>query len=492
MPHSTSLPEKFIHEIWAQQLFHTGQLESHEGEPVRVLDPGVPNRDSGPDFLHAKIQIGDVVYAGEVEIHRSLDEWTAHMHQYDPRYNRVILHVVMNTPTDTKKTTTECGRIVPILILDQFLIEPVRAVWEKSIGSEREKRPETIPCYEKNESVSDETKHRWIQTLGNRRIELKVRALQNRLHELASPDNYDLREPAARYGELPPGGEIDELPPPLRPPSRADLRRYDVWEQLLYESIAEALGYSKNQSPFRRLSSLVPFPRLREIDDRSREAMLFLMAGMLDRTSSDPYATKLLGIVRRSKIKLKQEPMHPTEWQFFRLRPRNFPTLRIAGLAVLVDRMIRKPILDWLIDLTRNPGMGAKQKLKEIRTYFIIPATGYWKWHYTFGKKASRPIINLIGRNRIDEIIINVLIPFLILYARTYKNAGLRLSGDTLLDNLLAPGVNTVTRTIDAELLRRAPVRGKASDYQGKIQLYTFYCREERCGECEIGQALFT
>lgn len=491
MPRTTMLPEKFLHEIWAQQLFRTARLESHEGHSVSIIDPGTPNSDTGPDFLNAKIQIGDTLYAGDVEIHRSLDEWSAHLHHHDPRYNRVILHVVMNPGGGQSGTITESGRRIPTLILDRFLIEPVRAVWQKSITGERRRRVDHIPCYGKNGPVDESVKTNWIRTLGMRRMELKVRTMRARLHELASPDNIDLREPAARYGEIPFGGNPDEIPPPVRPPTTDHLRRKDAWEQLLYESVAEALGYSKNQLPFRRLSALVTFPRLRETSPGAREALLFEMAGLLGDDERDAYQKKLRGILRGDKIKLRQSQMDPTAWQFFRLRPQNFPTLRIAALAKIAGRMVDNPVLEYLLPVVKAHATPAREKVKLIRQYLTVPAAGYWKNHYTFGKKASRGLTQLIGKSRVDEITINVILPYLFLYARTYKDIDLRSYTEELYSFLPAPAQNYVTRKIDAELLNGERTKTNAPEYQGKIQLYKFYCREERCGECEVGKKIW-
>ncbi len=491
MSRTTMLPEKFLHEVWAQQLFHTSYLESHEGNRVSILDPGKPNPDTGPDFLYAKIQIGDTLYAGDVEIHRTLDDWSAHLHQNDPRYNKVILHVVMHTGMRESETTTASGRRIPTLILDRFLIEPVRAVWQKSIKGERTRRLDHIACFGKNKPVDTVLKIKWIDTLGARRMELKIRAMRNRLNELASPDNFDLREPAARYGEVHFQGNIDEIPPPVRLPSAHDLRRKDAWEQLLFESIAEALGYSKNQLPFRRLSALVTFPRLREISAGAREAFLFSMAGLLEDTSGDPYRNELRRIVQEEKIKIKQSPMDATEWQFFRLRPQNFPTLRIAALSRITGKMIEKPVLEWLLTTMKDPGLSPQEKIKQIRKYFDIPADGYWKQHYTFGKKAARGLTRLIGKSRVDEITINVIVPYLFLYARTYKDIDLRSDTEDIFNALPAPADNTITRKIDRELILNNKIKPNAQIYQGKIQLYKFYCRDERCGECEVGKMVF-
>jgi hypothetical protein len=486
-----TLPEKFLHEIWAQQLFNTSHLESHEGLPVRILNPGRPNTDTGPDFLEAKILIGETVYIGDVEIHRDLDEWQSHLHHSDRRYNRVILHVVMHSGREHTETTAESGRSIPTLILVNFLIEPVRSVWQKSISAERSRRMYRIPCFSRNEDADAELIRRWVETLGRRRIELKVRSMQNRLLELASPDNHDLREPAARYGEIPYGGNPDELPPPLRPPGIDDLRRRDAWEQLFYEALAESLGYSKNQSPFRRLSSLATFPFLREQPVESIEAVLFGVSGLLEIDSADTYAQHLQEIFREHHASRRRERMNRTEWQFFRLRPQNFPTLRIAGLAILVWRMSDVPLLEWLLGSMRESDPADDALPKKIYDYFTVPADGYWKEHYTFGKKASTPIVHLVGKNRVDEILINVAIPFLFLYARIYKNVTLRSATEQLLDFVREPGKNTITGKIDEELVRgRVSLKG-ATAYQGKIQLYKFYCRDERCAECEIGKTVF-
>ena len=131
------------------------------------------------------------------------------------------------------------------------------------------------------------------------------------------------------------------------------------------------------------------------------------------------------------------------------------------------------------------------KKIKEIRKYFNVSANGYWKNHYTFGKPASRNLTQLIGKSRIDEITINVIIPFLFLYARTYKDIELRSATEELYSALAAPADNNITRKIDEELLSGTRKKSNAPVYQGKIQLYKFYCREERCSECNIGKMVF-
>ncbi len=153
--------------------------------------------------------------------------------------------------------------------------------------------------------------------------------------------------------------------------------------------------------------------------------------------------------------------------------------------------MIDNPVLEFLLGTVKQPDAVPRNKIKEIRNYFTIPADGYWKNHYTFGKKASRKLTQLIGRGRIDEITINVILPFLFLYARTYKDIDLRGGTEELFSTLSAPADNNITRKIDKELLNGKPEKTTAPMYQGKIQLYKFYCREERCGECEVGMVVF-
>jgi hypothetical protein len=488
MARTRPLPEKFLHDVWAQQLFTTGRLESHEGHPVIVLNPGTPNPDTGPDFINAKIQIGGTVYAGDVEIHRSIDEWTRHLHHTDRRYNRVVLHVVMKSKNLRAGTATESGRAVPTLILDRFLIEPVRALWRKPAGRNSRREPERIPCYDVNHTVPEAVKYNWIAILGRRRIELKVRAMQNRLYELASPDNYDLREPVIPYGEREsPDGNAP--PPPRRFPSPEDLRKKDAWEQLLYESIAEALGYSKNQIPFRRLASIVPLARLRDIDPPDREAYLFMMAGFLDDRNGGAYVRTLRERIRAARIRLLQKPLEQTEWQFFRLRPNNFPTLRIAGLATIADRMIGEAPLERFVSIMKNPALSPRNRLRELRSYVTVPARGYWRKHYTFGRRAQRPLTHLVGKNRADELAINAIIPFLYLYGRTFRDVGIRLGTEAVFDAMPAPPPNAVTRRIEPDLRIGRRAEKPALLYQGKIHLYKLYCREHRCGECTIGKS---
>ncbi len=208
------------------------------------------NSDGGPDFCNAKIKIGGVTYSGDVEIHRTVFEWFQHQHQEDPRYNKVILHVILETTSNTPPTFVLSGRQIPILVLGRFLSDSIQTVWQKAILDERAKKSETIPCFNKNNNLTSEVMDHWLTKLAIERLELKLRRFDERLKQLSNEYRLTLHEWQRPYGEPPTEGEYGEIPPPLPELTQKDFSKKELWEQILYEGVMEGLGYSKNREPF--------------------------------------------------------------------------------------------------------------------------------------------------------------------------------------------------------------------------------------------------
>ena len=203
--------ERFLRHIWSKQ-YLTANLQTADGKTLKVIDVGQLNSDGGPDFHKAKIKINGVTYIGDVEIHRTVFDWLQHQHQEDPRYNKVVLHVVLESATNAPATFVNSGRQIPVLVLSQFLSDSIHSIWQKAILDERAKNEKTIKCFNKNSVLTSKLIDHWLAKLAIERLELKLRRFDERLKQLAHEHLTTLREWQRPYGKLPLEGEHDEIP----------------------------------------------------------------------------------------------------------------------------------------------------------------------------------------------------------------------------------------------------------------------------------------
>jgi len=503
---SISIPERFLRQLWKRQEFTTTSLTTFDGRPITILSRGTVNADAGPDFLDALVRIGNVTYRGDVELHKTLEEWKQHAHDRDPRYNRVILHVVFDAETTALPSLTKSKRNVPVLVLKPYLTGSYRDIWQKMILDERAERIAFIKCYGKNNGVEADVIAPWLRKLAIERMELKVRRFEERLRELAELEHLRIREPFARYGEIPFGVNPEDLPPPASPPSPKLFTKSSLWSQLLYEGIFEALGFSKNREPFLRLSQNVPLERIRTLTESDlgrvvdsttlAEAYLYGAAGLLELdlrsldTPSRNYVRHLRSIWKKLRPGHAREILHPSDWKFFRLRPENFPTVRIAGAARFFTDPSKVNLLKRVIQ-TIKADQPYKEKTQILESMFIVPADGFWQTHYHFSHPTKGTLTALIGKTRAAEIIVNVLFPIALLYARMFKDKEVRHSALQMFQRCHPLAENSVTKIITKQLVRGRMHRPSAMTQQGMLQLYKYYCVEERCAECAVGRVVF-
>ncbi len=493
------LPERVLRRIWQYQQFLPINLRTIEGLRIEVLSPGVLNTDGGPDFRDARIRIGGVLQCGDVELHRSMKEWAQHAHYLDAKYNRVILHVLGTRAGPASAHFTKSKRNLPILVLEQYLHAPFRA------GSEAgDAEAGRIPCEARNAVLDGALISRWLDKLALERMELKVRRYEERLRELVEENNRGISEPWSHYGRIPFGLNPEELPPPVAAFTQADYGKLHLWEQLLYEGIVEALGYSKNQTSFLKLARNLRLRFLirqynsaaREEAELRAEAALFGVAGLLPRPgkcadrASAARGRKLRSLWRSMRGLYRHERIHEAEWQFFRLRPENFPTLRIAAAARLVGRFAAGGFLRTIIQTIKNSEQHCTLCYRKLRSLVMVEASPFWSMHYRFGRPAGRRLRFLVGRGRADAIVLNAIIPIAFLYARLFGDRDVRLAALGLY-GLAPPGSpNLITLTIAEQLIRGKFTLDSARLEQGALHLYRSYCLRGRCDECMIGRAI--
>jgi len=331
-----------------------------------------------------------------------------------------------------------------------------------------------------------------------------MRRFDERLKELVTHRQIHVNEAQPRYDETPFGIHPEELPPPTLQYSSQDVRSSRLWNQLLYEGIFEAAGYSKNQVPFLKLARNVTLTTLREIlqTDNSPvpvlhiEALLFGVAGLLPglrilkEVESKNYVGSLVKKWKILRTAYHSECLNASEWQFFRLRPENFPTVRLAGTARVISSLLQNEIFKSIIRIIKNSDLSPHEKSKRLRILFLVQSDGFWKNHYRFGEVSRRPVKTLLGNDRSADIVINVVLPICLLYARVFKDKEMRQNTLAILAEFPPSHENAVTRIISQQLIKNRFTIDSVSMQQGMLQLYKMYCGENRCAECAVGKKI--
>jgi hypothetical protein len=494
---SLNIHERFLRHIWSKQYLKS-DLQTEDGYPLKVIDVGQLNSDSGPDFHNAKIRVNGVTYTGDVEIHRTVFDWIQHQHQEDPHYNKVILHVVLETASDTPPTLAQSGRQIPVLVLGKFLSESIHTIWQKAILDERAKKSETIRCFEKNSAIVTEVIDKWLSKLAVERIELKLRRFEERLKQLAYENRMIIYEKQRPYGKPPLEGNYNEIPPPFLELTQKDFSLKELWEQVLYEGVMEGLGYTKNREPFLRLAQNLTLKKIRSCKLQNTngmiESMLFGISGLIPRISSlkekesREYVRLLSRRWKEIRNSIHSEILHAADWQFFPTRPSNFPTLRLAAASGLIGIFLANDLFRRIIQTLKST-FTVLQKEDELFKLFSIEISDFWYHHYNFDDVTSKGITAL-GTTRLHEIIINAVLPIALLYARIFKDKIVRDGALEIYNSLPASENNSITRLMEKQLLKgRLPLKN-VSRQQAMIQLYKYYCTEGRCLECEVGRIL--
>ncbi len=492
--HTKNIHERFLRHIWSRQYLEKSRLRTADGRGLKILEVGSLNLDGGADFTGAKIKIGGTTYTGDVEIHRTIADWFVHHHQDDPKYNRVILHVVLERSPANLATTSLSGRKIPVLILSDFLSESIQSVWQKTILDERARRTETIKCFPGNNSASDKVLQGWLKKLAIERLELKMHRFEERLRDLAYEELMAVRELPRTYGDPPVEGYPDEIPPPAPELSQKDFSRKEIWEQVLYEGLMEGLGYSKNRDPFIRLARSASLKLFRDTgimsDDQKRLSVLFAVAGLLPKIKSvdgreaKEYVRTLVRDWNAMRSSLQVPKLQAADWQFFPTRPGNFPPLRISAANALLGRILNEELFRAVIQSLKSNEEPAEARVQLIN--LLSPnVDSFWQHHYDFDRPTNRTMVSL-GLSRIHDLLVNTVVPLALLYARIFKDTQVRERTLRFYQHFPSLEENTVTRLMQKQLFRDKVRLDSAEKQQGAIQLYRFYCKENRCGDCEV------
>jgi hypothetical protein len=441
-PDTADVPEALVQDLWAQQRFDTEGLTTTDDETVRVLSPGDLNTDAGPDFRNAHVRIGGMDWRGHVEIHNTSSGWFEHEHHTDPRYDSVVLHVTLHADVWTGGLLRSDDSPLPEVVLYPRLETPLRELLH---AFHTRADDDTLPCASRWDEVPDDLRWDWISHLAQERLGRKR-------NQLDAED-----------------GSLDEA---------------------LHERLFVGLGYAKNDTPMSTLAERVPPESLRRIEKpQNREALLLGTAGLLpepgdlleaDRETAD-CAMDLRDRFRRLQVRLGVSPMASTAWTFFRLRPNNFPPLRIAQAAAwYADGALLND--DPLVKL--RAGLDRDDSVAALRQALAATPPDFWRTHYHLTKRAKEHDPSL-GTSRIDTLLVNAVAPVLLLDASRRDDDAQATTVLDLLRSLPASGDRVVRRFDDL-----GTEANSAFDAQGLHELYRSYCTEGGCLECNIGQHL--
>lgn len=428
------MSEAFLYFLWQYQYFTKLDLTTTDGDPVQVLHPGFRNHDAGPDFFNARLLINEVEWGGTVEMHTKTSDWLAHRHQQDRAYDNVILHVVWQDDRATTGRRVDRANGTPLPTIELYpLTDPV-IIDRYTLLSDSS---DAIPCAGQFRSV---------QPL--RLTSMLDRAMLQRLERKASGVQVVFETT---------GGD---------------------WEETAYRVLAVNMGFKVNAEPMAQLSRALPLKAMLKHRDvlPQVEAMLFGTAGLLDAIDNpDEYALGLQREYRFLSVKygLSDKQITTHAWKWGRLRPANFPTLRLAQLARLVTQHAS------LFSLF----VGTDQASTLLRSLQLTPSD-YWQSHYRFGQ-ATEKAVPALGPNSAGNIIINTVVPLLAAYAHHRGQPAYIDRAIALLEQLPAEK-NRLTDSWDALGLG---VR-TAFDSQASIELYNEFCSVKKCLSCQIGAGI--
>ena len=419
--------ESLLHYVWKYKLYDAKSLTTSSGTSILVIDPGIHNTHAGPDFFNAKIRFDNATWAGNVEMHHCSSDWIRHGHHTDKAYNSVILHVVENIDMEIQ---SENGHVIPQLVLQ---IPPkIKENYEYLLS-----RNTLIPCLCQIRDIPKLYLTDWLNALLIERLERKT----NDLYQL--------------------------------------LKDYkDSWGEVFYITLSRNFGFGINNDAFERLARSLPLKQVLKHKDSllQVEALFFGQAGLLnEEEDKDDYYCSLKKEYNFLRQKFNLNPLESHIFKNLRIRPNNFPHIKIAQLATLVRTQ------EFLFSK-----MLETEDIQSLRTLFIAELSEYWNTHYLFGKTSPQKK-KLIGQSAQHVILINTVIPVLFAYGKIKCQPVLQERAIQLLE-LIKPESNYIVN----EFMKVGIWPVHAGDSQALIQLQKEYCEKKKCIFCRIGHKLLS
>jgi len=415
------MTERLLQFIWQFQYFNKNNLHTLCGEVLQIIYAGQFNTNQGPDFLSAKVRIGDTLLVGNIELHLEEGDWYKHSHSHDPNYRNIILHVLWESPPQTQLSlpTIALKEKVPKVLLQRYL----ELMHSRSF----------VPCANSLHLVTELTWKGWKERLLAERLIRKSMVAERYLFE-----------------------------------------SNQHWEEVLWWMLARNFGIQVNADAFESIARSLSLTILARHRNHvyQLEALLLGQAGLLDQDFSDPYPQMLRDEYKFFQIKYGIEPVRE-QVHFLRMRPGNFPTLRLAQLAMLLHST------PFLFSQLKEA-----ESVQRLYRLLKVTASDYWDHHYILGEEAPCRKKTL-GNQMVETIIINAVIPLLFAYGHLRQEQQYKDKVLQWMEQLM-PEKNAITSGWTALGMENR----NAWDSQALLELKKSYCDARRCLECAAGNSL--
>jgi hypothetical protein len=417
------MTEDLLHFAWKFRLFGTAELFSIGKMPLSIIRTGEHNTHAGPDFLNGRVRIGDTEWAGNIEIHKRSSEWFSHGHQHDPAYDNVILHVVYEHDREVYNSKKQS---IPTLELKHYIAKELLERYEHLYKNKQE-----IPCGKQFSEAPELVRNAWLERMLIERLEEKTRFIKE-LYDYTGSN----------------------------------------WEETFYLLLCKNFGFKVNSECFLQLGKSVPLEILLRQSGSlvKNEALLFGQAGLLNEDFTEEYPASLIKEYLFLQAKYRLLSPVPHNWKFLRMRPRNFPTIRIAQMAAFISNY--QHTFSKILET---------EDLIPVKNMFGVSASGYWKTHYVFGKpvpSTEKPL----GDASIENILINTVCPILFFYGKIRNEENLCEKALKWYSELSSEENSVIS--LYGNLGFRA---GNAAHSQALLQLNQNYCKTKKCLRCSIG-----
>lgn len=417
------MKEEFLYYLWGHKLIANYDLITTTKEQISIVKTGLRNTNEGPDFLEAQIKIGNKLWVGHVEMHVKASDWYLHKHEEDINYDPVILHVVWEKDAAIYTKTNE---EIPTLELQHFISKDLVNTYKSLMQSKKK----WIPCQDSIGQIDPFIVSNWKERLFFERLENKANHIQASLE--ASQNNY---------------------------------------EAILVSYIAKYFGTKTNADAFYNLLQSFDFCIVKKVrfDLKQIEAILFGQSGLLNNTHEEPYFNELKTEYEYLSYKFNLQPMLGNQFQFFRMRPTNFPTIRLAQLAALLYK--HQHLFSELIKI---------DSLQDFYTFFKLETSSFWDTHFTFSS-TSKWSKKQLTKAFIDILIINAILPLKLVYL---KNQGKPFQEEIL---FISQQLKSEKNSIITNYSKLGLASNNAMDSQALIELKNNYCTKKQCLHCAIG-----
>ncbi|TVZ22672.1 uncharacterized protein DUF2851 [Dokdonia sp. Hel_I_63] len=421
------MQEDFLHYLWKFKKYAFAKAETTTGLPITLIKVGQHNHLAGPDFFNTTLVIGGQKWAGNVEIHLKSSDWYAHNHEVDAAYDNVILHVVWEHDVEIYRKDNSA---IPTLVLKDLVAEKALRSYKELFNNQSQ---QWINCENSIREIPQMIQSNWLERLYFERLTRKTEGITPMLNKV----NGD-------------------------------------WEAALFVLLMRSFGTKVNANAFQSIAEKLDFSTIRKCAQEPfrLEALLLGIGGLLPENTIDSYPMQLQGEYEfvSHKFQIASDGILPV--QFYKLRPDNFPTIRLSQVAQLYHK-----------HLNLFQKMMSASTIAELYALLDVKASQYWDTHYSFGKDQKKRAKKL-SSSFIDIIIINAIIPLRFSYNQYLGKD----ESEVLLSMMHAikPECNSIIKKYNT-LRDRAQ---NAQETQALLELKANYCDLNKCLSCAVGNYL--